>query len=126
MSSWRHLRNGLVVIIRTITGLARDYPLLLSKLLLLYSYNTPNNIILLGYSLWHLRTTVRLTRCCRCTMLNHLCHVIGRELCGGTTVLSKHLWRPHCDCPVDKECDLVSIGQLPVTSEALSYSVLHL
>jgi len=48
--------NGLVVIIRTITGLTSDQPLLLSKLLL-YSYNTPDDIILLGYSLWHLWTT---------------------------------------------------------------------
>ena len=63
MSSWRHLRNGLVVIIRTVIGLARDQPLLLSKLLLFCGYNTPDNIILLGYSLWHLWMTAWLTRC---------------------------------------------------------------
>ena len=48
MSLRRHLRDGLIVIIRTITGVTHDHPLLLSKLLLLYSYNAPDNIILLG------------------------------------------------------------------------------
>ena len=59
-------------------------------------------------------------------MTDHLCHVIGRELSRSTTILYKHLWWPHYDCSVDKLGDPVSIGQLPVTSEALSYSILHL
>ena len=39
--------------------------------------------------------------------------------------VGRYRW-PHCDCSVDKPGDLVSIGQLPVTTESLSYSVLHL
>jgi len=49
MSLWRHLRNGPVVIIRTITGVALDHTLLLSiKLLHLYHCNAPDDLILLG------------------------------------------------------------------------------
>ena len=59
--------NGLVVIIRTVTGVTHDHPLLLSKLLLLYGYNTPDNIVLLGCSLWHLWVTAWLARCLWCT-----------------------------------------------------------
>jgi len=48
MSLRRHPRDGLVVIIRTVTGVAHDHSLMLLKLLLLSSCNTPDNIILLG------------------------------------------------------------------------------
>ena len=126
MSLRRHPRDGLIVIIRTITGVAHNHPLRLSKLLLLGSYNTPDDLILLGCRLWHIRTMVRQTRCLWSAMTDHLSHVIGRELSRSTTILCKPLWWPHCDCSVDKECDLVSIGKLHVSSEALSYSVLHL
>jgi hypothetical protein len=51
MSLRRHLRDGLIVIIRTVTGVAHDHPLLLSKLLLLCSYNASDDIILLSYRL---------------------------------------------------------------------------
>ena len=54
MSLRRHLRDGLIVIIRTITGVAHNHPLLLSKLLLLSSCNIPDNSIMLGYSLWYI------------------------------------------------------------------------
>ena len=126
MSLRRHPRDGLIVIIRTITRVAHDYTLLLSKLLLLSSCNAPDNIILLGYRLWHIGTTAWLTRCLWSAMTDHLCHVIGRELSRSTTILYKHLWWPHCDYSVDKLGDPVGIWQLPTTSEALSYSVLHL
>jgi len=54
--SWRrHLRDILVVIIRTVTGVALDHTLLLSiYLLLLYRCNAPDDLILLGYCLWDL------------------------------------------------------------------------
>ena len=46
MSAWRHLRNRLIVIIRTITGL--DHPLLCLKLLLLCSGYASNDLVLLS------------------------------------------------------------------------------
>ena len=68
----------------------------------------------------------RLAGCPHYTMANHLSHVVCRELCSSTTILYQHLRWPHSYCPMDQECNLVSILQLPVTSEALSYSILHL
>ena len=50
MSTWRHLRNMPVVVIRSVTRLA---PLLLSlKLLLLSSCYASNNLVLLSCGLW--------------------------------------------------------------------------
>ena len=46
MSTWRHLRNRLIVIIQTITGLG--YLLLCLKLLLLYSGYASNDLVLLS------------------------------------------------------------------------------
>ena len=120
------MRNGLVVIIRTVTGVAHDHPLLPSKLLLLCSCNTPDNIILLSCRLWHLWAMAWLARCLWCTVADHLSHVVCREFHRSTTVLSKHLWWPHSNYPVNKKSDLVGIWQLHVTSEALYNSVLHL
>ena len=88
MSLRRHPRDGLIVIIRTVTRVAHDHPLLLSKLLLLCSYNAPDNIILLGCRLWHIETMARLARCLWSAMTDHLSQVISRELYDGTTVLN--------------------------------------
>ena len=88
MSSRRHLRDVLVVIISTVTRVALDHPLLLSiMLLLLCSCYTPNSLILLGCNLWHLWTTARLVGCPHYTMVEHLSHVVCRELCSSTTIL---------------------------------------
>ena len=116
MSLRRHPRDGLVVIIRTVVGVAHDHSLLLSKLLLLCSCNTPDNIILLGYRLWHIGTMARLARCLWRAVMDHLSHVVCREFRRSTTVLSKHLWWPHSNCPVNKKSDPVGIWQLPATS----------
>jgi len=55
MSSRRHPRDILTIIICTVAGVALDHTLLLSiYLLLLYRCYAPDDLILLGYSLWHL------------------------------------------------------------------------
>ena len=83
-------------------------------------------LILLGCSLWHLWTMAWLARCPHCTMADHLSHVVCKKLYSSTTVLCQHLWWPHSNCPMDQECNAVSIWQLPVTPKPLYNSILHL
>ena len=67
-----------------------------------------------------------LARCPRCTVAEHLSHVIRRELCSGTCVLCHHLWELLSNYLSNQEGNLVSVRQLSVTSEPLYKSVLHL
>ena len=75
MSTWGHLRNRLIVIIRTVTRLG--HLLLCLKLLLLSSGYASDNLVLLSCRLWYIWMMAKLSGCLWCAMPDPLCHVIS-------------------------------------------------